>query len=161
MNGYTDLAGDISVRDFRMLVLTPALSSDRKQIVIPLSCIANPIVSGDITVYEYSIDNGSSWETMTTSSTLTGLAFTAAGTTNSIAWEAKTDIAASIYNTYIRVRFKATSGLYTTAYATYIIYFAKQTINAQLSQGSPFPADYKGTPGTELLRNAPRSSVSA
>jgi hypothetical protein len=153
---YRNLPGNISIREFRMLIGTPVLSTDKTQISIPFTGIANPTLTADLSVFEYSMDNGSNWNTMTTSSTTTGLSFTSSGAAFTLVWEARSDAAALMFNTYIRIRLRAESGSYETAYATYIIFFEKITTNTQLQTSPLFPPDYRGIPGTDLMANAPR-----
>ena len=156
---YTNLPGDISIRDFRMLIGTPVLSTDREKITIPFTGIANPVLTADLMTYEYSMDNGSNWITMTagSGSDVTGLAFTALGGAFNFIWEAKANAGVLMFNTYIRIRIKAESGSYETAYSTYIVYFERVTINTQLQTSPLFPVDYRGIPGSDLMAHAPKS----
>lgn len=156
---YEDLAGDIAVYDYRITYGVPSLSTDKQSVIIPYNGIADPALTSALVVYKYSLDNGTSWSDMTPSSTtqLTGLSFTASGTSLSFEWESKADIGVSMYNTTIRIKLQAQSGSLTTAEATYNLYFERTSTNlAQQADSAPFPDDYSGIPGNELLVNAPK-----
>jgi hypothetical protein len=157
MNGYTNLLGSIVIKDFRVIVGIPTITSDRLCVSIPYTGIANPALTADLSVYEYSTNNGTTWSTMTTSSTVTNLSFTTAGASFTLVWAADTDISTLLFNNYLRIRVKAESGLYESAYATAILYFEKTIINPQTAtQNVPFPEDYRGIPGSDLLEKAPK-----
>jgi len=156
---YKNLTGTISVKDFRIDLGVPGLSSDRTQAVIPYAGVADPMLTADLTVYEYSMDNGVTWETMTPSvgTDITALAFTPAGPAHQFDWEIKTDIGALQYNRYIRIRLKAHSGLSDTGYATATLFFEKITTDTSaVGRNAPFPPDYKGIPSSDLKANAPK-----
>jgi len=156
-NDYRDLPATINIRDFRMVMGTPALTTDRLGVTIPFTGIADPALTADLLAYEYSTDNGSNWSTMTTASTLTGLAFTPSGAAFSIVWDATTDVSTLLYNTQLRIRLKAESGSYETAYSSYILFFERTIVNTQLRTSPGFPADYRGIPGSDLMANAPKA----
>ena len=156
-SAFRDLPAHIRIRDFRIVIGASFLSPDRLGISIPFTGIANPGLTADLLSYEYSMDNGSNWNYMDTSSTTTGLAFTPAGASFSLVWNADSDIGTLMFNTHIRIRLKAESGSYETAFSTCILYFERTTVNSQLVTSPGFPADYKGIPGRDLMANAPRS----
>jgi hypothetical protein len=137
----------------------PTLSADKLKVTIPFTGKANPILTADLSVYEYSLTNGATWIEMTagSGSDLTSLDFTGSGASFTFVWEADSDIGPRLYNNYIRLRLKAESGLYETAVATYILYLEKVIINpTATAQAVPFPQDYRGIPGSSLLENAPK-----
>jgi hypothetical protein len=156
---YKNLTGTISVKDFRIDLGVPGLSSDRTQAVLPYAGVANPQLTADLTVYEYSMDNGVTWDTMTPSAgtVITTLAFTPAGPAHQFVWEIKTDVGALQYNQYIRVRLKAHSGASDTAFAAITLYFEKITTDTSAAGRSvAFPPDYKGIPSSDLMAKAPK-----
>lgn len=151
-----NLPAHIRIRDFRIVLGTASLSPDRLGISIPFTGIATPGLTADLLSYEYSMDNGSNWNYMDTSSTITGLAFTPAGASFSLMWNADSNIGTLMFNTHIRIRLQAESGSYETAFSTCILYFERTIVNSQLVTSPSFPADYKGIPGRDLLANAPK-----
>lgn len=156
-----NLSGLVYIRDFRILFGVPALSTDKHQVTIPFTGLANPALTADLTTYEYTLDGGLTWNTMSSSSTIYHLAFTPSGASFTFTWNSYTQIGADMYNNTIRVRLGATSGAFVTATPMYILYFEKISTDTRLSRTPPFPADYRGIPGTDLMKNAPRATVSA
>lgn len=162
--GTKNIQGSIKAYDFRIAFKTPVLSSNKQQVVLDYYGIANPVLTASITTYQYSTDNGTTWNTMTPSgdTTLSGLGFTTTGvpvsaSTFTFKWEFKTDIGTNLYNNLVRVRLQATSGSLVTAYASYTLNFERTVTNvAQQQENIPFPSDYAGIPGTDLLENAPK-----
>jgi hypothetical protein len=159
MNGTKDFKGDIKVYNFRITYGVPSLTSNKQGILIPYNGIAEPALTANITSYDYSMDNGSTWTAMTPSggTSLTGLSFTPSGASLNFTWLSKSQIGLSMYNNQIRIRLRATSGALLTAYAMYTLYFERTAVNLRAQQtGSPFPSDYSGVPGSDLLENAPK-----
>lgn len=157
---YRNLAGDILVYDFRISFNTPYLSTNKQKIIIPYQGVGNPTLTASLVLYKYSLDNGATWYDMTpsTGTQLVGLAFSPTGTAHTFEWESKTDIGTSMYNTSIRIKLKAQSGSIMTDEAPYSLYFERTTTNlAAQAESAPFPDDFSGVPGNELLRNAPKS----
>jgi hypothetical protein len=155
---YKNLRGDILVRDFRITYGVPSLNANKTQVDLPYKGWANPILTVNITAYEYSMDNGTTWSSMTTSSGITGLPFTTAGASFLFTWDAATDEGMNRYNNFIRVRLQATSGAHVTDYAYYTLYFERiQTNLAAIGANIPFPADYSGIPPSDLMKNAPKT----
>lgn len=157
---HHDVDGTISVTDFSILPGTAALSSDKQSIVISYTGYSYPERTDvAISTYEYSLDNGTTWSSMTTSSTITGLTFSEDGTAHTFEWEAKADEGMDFYNTNIRVRFNATSGSDETGltYTSYI--FEREVTNlSTAAEDSPFPDSYGGLSGSDLLKMAPKLS---
>lgn len=158
--GNKNLSGDISVTDFRIVFGTAAVSSDHQKVVINYTGYASPELSnGALSAYEYSLDNGTTWSSMTPSSgtDLTSLGFTEAGTAHTFEWEAKTDEGTSFYNTTVRIRLNAESGSEDTGLTSTSYYFERAQSNVQPAPDSPFPDSYAGQSGNELMRGlAPR-----
>jgi len=159
--GKKDLIGDISVIDFRIVFGTAAVSSDHQKVVINYTGYAFPaLANGELTTYEYSLDNGSTWQAMTPSSgtDLTSLGFSAGGTAHTFEWEAKADEGTDFYNVTVRIRMNAESGSDETGVTSTSYYFERTSTNvAQSAQPSPFPESYAGQSGNELMRGlAPR-----
>lgn len=161
MATFRDLAGDVYIRDFRILFGVPALSTDKHKVEIPFTGLANPALTANLTTYEYTLDGGLTWNTMSSSSTISRLSFTEIGAPFTFIWDSYTDISSDMYNNTIRVRLGATSGSFVTATPMYILYFEKISTDTRLSRTPPFPNDYRGIPGTDLMKNAPRATVSA
>jgi len=156
-----NLPADIQTYDFKVVFGVPSLSSDKQKVEIPYTGIADAALTADIVVYDYSTDNGSTWEQMTPSSgtTLTGLSFTASGSSFQFDWEAKADLGLSLYNQTLRIRLQAESGGILSNLGLYQVYFERSVSDPSLDQENvPFPEDYKGVPGEQLLTNAPRPS---
>ena len=157
--GNVDIQGDITAYDFRAPIQVPTLSTDKQQVLIPYLGIASPILTANLTSYQYSMDNGVTWSTMTPSgdSVLTSLSFTVSGTSLLIKWEFKEDIGTTLYNNFVRIRIRATSGIILSNYGMYTLNFERTVTNvAQANENVPFPQDYAGIPGTDLLVNAPK-----
>lgn len=160
--GVKNLPSSLSVVTFKIVVGTPTLSSDFQSINIPYTGTANPARSGvSLSSYEYSLDGGTTWDTMTASSTTdtSGLTFGTGGTSLNFEWEARADIGGSIYNTAIMIRFIATQGGVSTLAATKSVIFNRTTVNQATEDESPFPSSYKGTPGYLLMNQAPRANT--
>lgn len=153
-----DVSASINACEFKILFQVAYQGVDKTKIVIPYIGYGNPTVSSaELTIKDYSMDNGVTWLPMTTSSGLTGLAFTPTGTAHTLVWDARTDQGMGVYNTAIRVRFGAVDGAFPTRVATATLFFERVLIDlaAQKSQ-IPFPDDYAGTPPGDLLVNAPK-----
>lgn len=159
--GNKNLSGDISVTDFRIVFGSAAVSSDHQKVAIDYTGYASPeLADGALTTYEYSLDNGSTWQAMTPSSgtDLTSLAFTEAGTPHTFEWEAKEDEGTDFYNVTVRIRMNAESGSNETGLTSTSYYFERTVSNiAQFAEPSSFPDSYAGQSGNELMRGlAPR-----
>jgi hypothetical protein len=160
----TILTSNLNVVDFKISnVLTPVLSSDFATVALTYIGLANPTnASVTLTVHDYSLD-GSTWLPMTTSSPTTGLTFTPAGASIPFVWSIKTDIGTNIYNTSIKVRLRASatfgSDPVLTDYKIVTVYLAKAISTPTPVGQSPFSADYKGTKGSDLMKNAPKSDM--
>lgn len=160
--GVKNLPSSLSVVTFKIVVGTPTLSSDFQSINIPYVGTANPARSSvSLSTYEYSLDGGTTWDTMTASSatSVSGLSFGTSGTSLNFEWEARADIGGSIYNTAIMFRFIATEGGVSTLPATKSVSFTRQTVDQAAENESPFPESYKGTPGYRLMSQAPRANT--
>jgi len=159
--GNKNLDGEISVTDFSISFGSAAVSADHQKVVINYTGYASPeLIDVVLDSYEYSLDNDTTWETMTPSAgtDLTSLIFSEAGTAQTFEWEAKTDEGTSFYNTNLRVRINATSGSEETGVTSTSYYFVRLTTNTSVAgQQSPFPESYSGKSGTELIEGlAPR-----
>jgi hypothetical protein len=159
-----EFGGSLNVLDFSISSIgEPVLSTDFTKVTLGYVGKANPQNTDvDLTAREYSIDNGVTWDTMTTASTVTGLTFSIAGTANTLIWNIKQDLGNSIYNTQIKIRFQAqavfSAETITTDYKVRSIYLLKETIPPTIRGESVFPSDYSGTSGTDLLKNAPKTN---
>lgn len=157
-----DLAGDLNVIDFKINSIgEPVLSIDFNQVTMAVTGIANPENTAvDLVAYDYSLDNGITWEAMSTDSVITGLTFSPTGTANSFVWNIKADLGNAIYNTAIKLRFMAQAIFNTetvlTDYKIRSIYLSKETVETVLRPESIFPTDYSGTFGSDMLKNAPK-----
>lgn len=157
-----DLAGDLNVIDFKINIIgEPVLSVDFNQVALDVTGVANPENTAvDLVAYEYSLDNGVTWVAMTSDSVITGLTYSPTGTANSFVWNIKEDLGNAIYNTAIKIRFRAqaTFGATTvlTDYKVRSIYLSKETVQTELRPESIFPTDYSGTFGSDMLKNAPK-----
>jgi len=159
--GNKNFDGEISVTDFSISFGSAAVSSDHQKVVINFTGYASPeLTNVALDSYEYSLDNGTTWENMTPSSgtVLTSLTFSEAGTAHTFEWEAKTDEGTAFYNTTIRVRINATSGSEETGLTSASYYFERETTDTSAAtRQSPFPDSYSGKSGTELIEGlAPR-----
>lgn len=163
----TNLAGRVNVVDFAIAFGTATQSTDFQKITIPFTGSANPArtSSVNLTLYQYSLDDGTTWSNMTIdsgSSDTSNLTFDVNGESFELVWLAKTDLGTRIYNRNIKIRFRAqsifgTDTINTTK--TRYIYFPRTVTNqAEETDSSPFPADYSGTQGNKLLKNAPRQT---
>ena len=160
MLGQKDLVGSISASAFRIAYQAPTLSETKRQIIIPYTGYGNPSLTAAMTTYEYSMDSGATWNTMTKSSgtVITGLSFVPTGTALTFTWEANIDIGSDRYNNQIIVRLQATSGSLLTTAALYTLLFERASTNqAVQADNLPFPDDYRGIPGNSLLENAPKT----
>ena len=161
-NDIRNITAAIEAYDFRVTFNIPTLSADKQQVLISYNGFASPILTAALTTYEYSMDNGTTWSAMTASgdTTLTGLAFTVAGASLMFKWQAKTDIGTNLYNRQIRIRLRATSGAIVSDYSMYTLFFERLSTNvaADAESNNPFPEDYSGVPGNELLNNAPKTN---
>jgi hypothetical protein len=165
MAEYKDLSADLNVITFKIVIGNPILSADFQNLAIPYVGTANPqLTDVDITDYEFSINNGVSYSSMTlTGSVITGLTFGTAGTAHTLTWAAKTDLSTLLYNTQLVIRlmgYSATQGL-STLPATKSFIVPREVTQANLANTSPFPPSYKGLFGPELLKNAPKSVTRA
>lgn len=161
----TNFSGRVNVVDFSVVLGTATLSTDFQKVTIPFTGSANPArtSSVDIETYQYSLDSGTTWYTMTldsTTSDTSNLTFDVNGENYQLVWKAKTDIGTSVYNNNIKIQIKATatfgSDTITLTKLGYI-YFARSVTNqAADADRSPFPEDYSGKQGNTLLENAPR-----
>jgi hypothetical protein len=159
--GNKDFAGNISVYDYRIRFGVPSVTADTQKIEIPYTAFGNPALTSELTTFDYSMDEGATWDGMTPSddTVLTGLSFSPSGTALTFKWESKTDIGMTMYNTYIRIRMQAESGDIMTDMTMYTLYFERQVIDYSTTQQAiPFPSDYMGVDGTSLLENAPKST---
>lgn len=160
----TDLSGRINTLDFAMVIGSAALSADFQKVTIPYTGSANPArtSSVDIVSTEYSLDDGVTWADMTLdsgSSDTTNLTFDADGESYNIVWMAKADIGTQVYNNNIKIRFRAQDAFGAdTVVATKMryLFFPRTVSNQVAATSSPFPNDYAGIPGMDLLKNAPR-----
>jgi hypothetical protein len=158
---HKDLDGFIEVTDFALIFSTAALSADKQKVVINYVGYGYPELSNvEIDTYEYSLDNGSTWTAMTPSGStqLTSLAFSEAGTAHTFEWMAKEDEGMDFYNTNLRVRFNAISGVDSTGliYTSYVFERGVTNLSQQTVQ-SPFPDSYAGESGWEITQAlAPR-----
>lgn len=159
----TNLPGRVNIVDFSITFGNPTQSSDFLKVTIPFTGKANPAKTSsvDLTSYEYSLDDGSTWSTMTAASgsDTSNLTFNVAGTDHSFIWQAKNDIGTRLYNNYIKIRFIATatfSGDSVTTTSTRYIYITRSVSDQGAATDSPFPEDYSGIQGRDLLKNAPR-----
>lgn len=160
----TNLTARLNALDFAVAIGTTTLSSDFQTVTVAFEGSANPaITSGvDITGYEYSMDSGETWSTMTIdsgSSDTANLTFDTDGESYSILWNAKTDLGSEIYNNSIRIRLTAQATFGTDVVSvtgTKYITFTRVSTNLIETSDSPFPDSYQGTPGDKLLENAPR-----
>lgn len=160
--GVKNLTTSLSAVAFKIAIGTPTLSSDFQSINIPYTGTADPARSGvSLSSYEYSLDGGTTWDTMTASSTtdVAGLTFGTGGTSLNFEWEARADIGGSIYNTAIMIRLIGTQGGISTLAATKSVIFSRSTVDQAADDESPFPASYKGTPGYLLMNQAPRANT--
>lgn len=159
--GTKNLGGDLNVIDFKISKIDePILSADFKQITLAFTGIANPENTDvELVAYEYSTDNGITWSTMTTESSLTGLTFSTTGTVNNLVWDIKEDLS-TIYNVTIKIRFRAQatfdSKVILTDYKVRSIYLSKIIVQNSPVKESVFPPEYSGTPGSSLMKNRPK-----
>jgi hypothetical protein len=121
--------------------------------------VANPENTNvSLVSYQYSLDNGVTWLTMTAAagSELTGLTFSPAGLPYNFIWAIKHDIGNSIYNIPIKIRFRAQatfdSDTVQTVYKTKTITIVKNVIIPKTNVPPIFPADYSGV---NILRKKP------
>lgn len=156
-----DFSGLLFVRDFQARINNPGLSADKSQIVIPYIGIANPalIASVSLTAYEFSMDNGTTWDTMSVTGDIIATTFTAVGNALSLVWDSKVQIGSLMYNNYIRIRIQAynSANNLTADYANYILFFEKIVTTPASRQSTQFPPDYKGIHGSDLMKNAPKA----
>ena len=152
-----DLPGDISVHKFQIAIGTAPLSGNH--VTISYTGTANPVLTADLTSYEYSL-NGSTWETMTpqVGTVTTGLSFTTSGASFTFVWMIKTDMGDNIYNRGIQIRLQATSSDMTTTMMSKSLLFEKLVMNmGDAGSNRPkLPDDYSGISGGDLLANAPK-----
>jgi hypothetical protein len=145
--GHHDLDGMISVIDFSLTFGSAVLSADKQSLVISYMGYAYPeLTNVAIDTYEYSLDNGTTWSEMTTSSTITGLTFSENGTAHTFEWEAKTDAGMDFYN--ISLRGVEETGL---TYTSFYLDRAVQNLSTAAT-ASPFPDSYSGQSGADLVR---------
>jgi len=153
---YYDIEGSISVIDFSATIGASVVSSDKQKVIISYTGLAYPEKTDvALTTYQYSLDNGTTWYTMTPSSSteLSDLTFSSSGTTNSFEWEAKSDVGVDFYNITLRVRLRFTSGSDITSLSYKAYTFERITQNqATFESKSPFPDSYGGTSGSSLAR---------
>lgn len=161
----TNLVGRVNVIDFSISIGISSLSADFQKVIIPFTGTANPAQTSSVNIvsYEYSIDNGSTWNSMTLDSAESdtdNLTFDTDGEEYSLTWQAKTDIGTQIYNNSIQIRLnaQATFGSDTvTVVKMTLVSFPRSVSNqAKVGSSSPFPEDYSGILGEKLLTNAPR-----
>lgn len=160
----SDLESALNVVDFKITStgVTP-ISSPYTEITLNYKGIANLEDSGItgviLTAYEYSINNGTSWHTMTTTSPTTDLIFGVTGSVHTLIWDIKEDID-SIYNISIKVRLKAQATFESTSlltdYATIPVFIPKNIVVSTPAPTPVFPQEYSGTVGSSLLKNAPK-----
>jgi len=157
---YQDIDGSISVIDFSITLGLISLSSDKQKVVVNYTGYAYPERTDvAITAYEYSLDNGVTWATMTPSEStiVTDLTFSEAGTAQTFEWQAKADEGVDFYNVPLRIRLQGTSGedLTSYAYGSYLLERAIQNLSTIL-ENSPFPSNYSGISGSDLKQFAPK-----
>lgn len=157
---FLNLQGSVDIAGLSITIGVPYLNNNFKDIIIPYVGTSNPATNvAAISLAQYSLNGGTTWSDMTPTAgtSVTGLTFTTAGTSLSYGWRARNDIGGSIYNTSILIRFRVTAGGFTSAIASKTILFTRTTENLNSTQRTqdPFPVDYSGVAGWELLRNAP------
>lgn len=155
-----NVPGSVYTHVFSINTSAPTFTYNNTRALFSYIGTANPILTANLTTYEYSLD-GSSWTAMTPSGSTvtTGLAFTITGASFSFEWMIKQDLGDDIYNKNIYVRFQATSGAYSTSLLSYTVYFEKSVTNeAQQEQLSYLPDDYSGIDGGDLIKElAPKT----
>jgi hypothetical protein len=160
-----DVLANINAVDFKIsTIANPVLSSDFTEVTLVYTGIADPERTASVTLvdYEYSLDNGITWDTMTAGagSEITGLTFNEAGEDYNFVWEIKYDLISSIYNIPIVIRFRAQAtfeaDIVLTAYKTKIINIIKVLTTPEPVGNPIFPDEYSGIPGIDILKNAPK-----
>jgi len=153
-----DLDGYIKVIDFTLTIDSVVLSTDKQKLEITFTGYSFPERTDvDLYSYEYSLDNGVSWDTMTTSSTITGLTFEEEGTEHTFEWDVKDDAGMAFYNIPLRIRFNAISGVDETGLVSGTFYLERIIENLSTeNSASPFPDSYSGLSGSDLMQNAPK-----
>ncbi|MBD3261250.1 MAG: hypothetical protein GF334_06130 [Candidatus Altiarchaeales archaeon] len=159
--GNRNITGSVEIRDFEITFGAIELVSNKSQMKFTYTGYAYPeYTNASLTVYDYSTDNGTTWSQMTASSDtdLAGLSFTEDGTTLTFKWEVKTDLGTSFYNKTLRIRMRALSGSTYSDLSTTSVLFSRSVSNVSTqNQAVPFPSDYSGVDGSELMKNAPKS----
>lgn len=161
MADYKDLLATLDCITFKIVIGSPIVSADFQNLTIPYVGTANPALSDvEITDYEYSLDGGATYTTMTLSgSVITGLTFSTSGTAHTLLWTARADLGVQFYNTPLVIRligYSATQDL-STLPALKSFEVPRVVSQSNLTNNSPFPPDYKGTFGPDLLKNTPKS----
>lgn len=154
-----DIDGGIYIQDFRGVPRTLAMYTGMQKVEMTYDAFGNPGLTGvAMTTMEYTVD-GITWHDMTpsTDSGVTGLSFGETGIRQSFRWEVLTDLARTFYNQSIRVRMKFESGVMESDYMDFIMLISK-TVTDMSAATNPvgFPEDYKGIPGSDLMKNAPK-----
>lgn len=159
--GNKNITGAVEIRDFEITFGTIELVSNKSQMSFTYYGYAYPeYTNASLTTYDYSTDNGTTWSQMTPSddTDLTGLSFTETGEELTFKWEVKTDLGTSFYNTTVRIRMQALSGSTYSDLSSTSVLFSRSVSNlSSQNQANPFPNDYSGVDGTELMKNAPKS----
>lgn len=152
---HFDLEGTISVIDFRIVIGSAVMSADKQKLVISYTGYAYP-EKLDVTLetYDYSLDNGVTWEQMTTASAVTSLSFTEDGTVHTLEWQAKADEGTNFYNKTLRIRMNGVSDPDETGltYKSYYLSRPVENLADQAATQSTFPDSYAGTSGYKLLQ---------
>lgn len=157
---FKNLQASTDIAVLKIDIGVPYLSSDFRNLVIPYVGTADPASSAvTLSKAQYSLNSGATWLDMTAAPGVitTGLTFSTIGTSLSYTWRARNDIGARIYNTTFMIRFQATAGGFTSLFASKNVFFDRVTNNlsSNVRTQDPFPSDYSGMPGWDLLRNAP------
>jgi hypothetical protein len=168
-----NLGANFDAVDFNMPnIIAPTLTSNFTQAAFSYIGIAGYGVPGTsgvtgisgvvLTDYDYSIDNGTTWNQMSTTSGVTGLYFAPAPNGNSIpfVWNIREDLS-QIYNFTIKIRLAA-QGTFgsdvpiSTGYLITYMYFPKTVTVSSPIATSVLPPEYAGVAGYTLLQNAPK-----
>jgi hypothetical protein len=160
---FIDLNADVNVYELQVVLGVPSVdaSSGYQNAVIPYTGIGNPSDSNvSISRAWYSTDDGATWDVMTEVGSSTGLTFSTGGTAHQFVWAARTDLGADIYNTLIKISFKATGTSGDSLPASRNVLFTRTVTDqsaAVTASAVQLPDDYSGVFGNELLINAPKS----
>lgn len=162
----TNLPGRVNVVDFSVVIGTVSMSADFQKITIPFTGSANPAKTSSVNIvtYQYSLDDGTTWSNMTLdigSSDTANLTFDVDGEDYELVWNVKTDLGTQVYNNSIKIKIQAQATFGTdsiTATRMKYIYFPRVVTDEAATSESPFPLDYSGVPGNDLLKYAPRQA---